>query len=217
MQQSSTPLPHEFYEQDVCDVARALIGCLVRRHLGDGTVLSGRIVETEAYSENEPASHSYRGKTPRNKPMFGPAGHAYVYLIYGVHECFNAVCGPTDHAHAVLIRALEPVEGIESMWTNRGGPGRARGAVDVKPRKTMTVRDLASGPGKLCQALQITRQDVNGTSLISGPVTIHEGPRPSGILTGPRIGISIASDLRWRFAEAGSRFVSRPVKDLSPG
>lgn len=227
MHPTTRPLPHEFYERDVCDVARALVGCVLRRHLEDGTVLSGRIVETEAYSESEPASHSYRGRTPRNAPMFGPAGHAYVYLIYGVHECFNTVCGPAGHAHAVLIRAVEPLEGIEAMWGNRtggavdpGAPGKrgGRGAGGAPGRRSAvrSVRDIASGPGKLCQALQITRQEVNGISLVSGPVTIVEGSPPAGILTGTRIGISMASDLRWRFAEAGSRFVSKPVKDLSP-
>ena len=168
-------------------VARALIGWEL-------TVagVGGRIVETEAYHHEDPASHSFSGKTARNAAMFGPVGHAYVYRSYGIHWCLNLVCGE-DPGSAVLIRALEPTAGLQEMHERRG---------------LADPRALCSGPGKLCRALGVTRE-LNGLAANAPPFTLTPG-RATGIVAGPRIGISRARDLPWRFGEAGSRFVSRP-------
>jgi DNA-3-methyladenine glycosylase len=145
------PLEADFYLQPTVEVARALLGCwLVVRH--DTGWVGGRIVEAEAYTQDDPASHSYRGKTERNAAMFGAPGTAYIYLIYGVHECFNAVCQPEGVGEAVLIRALEPIVGLETMFQRRGG---------------VHWTQLCRGPGNLCRALGITRA-FNGESLITG-------------------------------------------------
>jgi DNA-3-methyladenine glycosylase len=172
-------------------VARQLIGVTV---LVDG--VGGRIVETEAYDGEDPASHSYSGPTDRNFAMFGPPAHAYVYRSYGIHWCLNFVCREEGHGAGVLIRALEPVTGIDAMCERRG------------------TRDhwlLCSGPGKLCQALGVTRA-LNGHSLAAAPFEL--APAPSGIevVAGPRIGISKAMDVPWRFGLAGSRWVSKPFR-----
>lgn len=139
-----------FFERDVVTVARELLGCRLAHRLEDGSVLAGIIVETEAYHGDDPASHSHRGETPRNRVMFGPPGVAYVYFIYGMYDCFNVVCEPAGSGAAVLIRALEPVVGLEAMGANR-----SRG-------KPVPDRELASGPGKLCRAMDITRARHNG-------------------------------------------------------
>jgi DNA-3-methyladenine glycosylase len=227
---SGEVLPVEFYERDVVTVARELIGCVLRRET-DGTVVAGRIVETEAYRHDEPASHAYTGKSARNAAMFGPAGHAYVYLIYGMYECFNVVCGPAGVGNAVLIRAVEPVEGIARMFENRfgSGGGPTDGATDVVQARSRTAgniagsarghrpEELTSGPGKLCRAFGITRE-VDGMSLVDGPVTIHAGRAIAGgaptreIVATRRIGISKATELEWRFVEAGNEYVSRRVR-----
>jgi len=185
-------LGREFYDRPVVDVARDLVGCLVR-HGG----AAGWIVETEAYHHSEPACHAYIGLTPRTSTLFGDPAVAYVYRSYGIHALLNAVCEPEGVGAAVLIRALEPVEGLDVM--------RARRDVD-------RVDDLCSGPGKLTQALGI-ELDLNGTSLIDGPIAF--GPRPAGaeepvVVQGPRIGITQAAGLPWRFCALGSRSVSRP-------
>jgi DNA-3-methyladenine glycosylase len=198
------PLPLAFYDRDVVSVARELIGCLLRHHTEDGEILAGRIVETEAYRYDDAASHAYRGPTQRNAAMFGPAGHAYVYVIYGMYDCFNVVCGPPGVANAVLIRAAEPTDGIPAMFMNRFG----------SPDKTGLgqLRNLASGPGKLCRAFRISRASVDGLSLESGPVIIHPRQTPVGeIVATRRLGISKATELEWRFVESGSEFVSRPA------
>lgn len=198
------PFPQSFYDRDVVTVARELIGCVLRRGTEDGTILAGRIVETEAYRHDDPASHAYAGRSERNASMFGPAGHAYVYLIYGMYDCFNVVCGPPGTADAVLIRALEPTDGISSMWENRFGSGGS------PPDRKRALTDLTSGPGKLCRALQITRSGIDGSSLESGPVTICAAPSPVGpIIATRRIGISRAADRELRFLESGNPFVSR--------
>ena len=142
------PFPREFYLQDTLTVAQALLGQLVWRRLPSGEVLSGIIVETEGYLTDDPACHAYRGQTPRNRTMFGPPGHAYVYFTYGLHMMLNLVCAPEGIAEAVLIRAIEPVEGVETMRLNRGG--------------IESVLQLTNGPGKLAQALALTRQGDNG-------------------------------------------------------
>ena len=154
--------------------------------------VGGRIVETEAYDHEDPASHSFPGPTARNAVMFGAPAHAYVYRIYGLHWCLNLVCGEAPGG-AVLIRALEPTAGLEVMAGRRG---------------TAAVRALCSGPGKLCQALAVTRAH-NGLPLDHAPLELRPGGA-AGIITGPRIGITKAAEVPWRFGEAGSRFLSRP-------
>ena len=194
-------LAHAFYARGVVEVARDLIGCVVEH----GSA-SGVIVEAEAYHDSEPACHAFVGLTPRTATLFGPPGVAYVYRSYGVHAMLNAVSEPEGVGAAVLIRALEPVEGISLMRARRG---------------LERVQDLCSGPGKLTQALGITL-GCNGADLASGPVAI--GPRPRAwsevqVASGPRIGITKAVDLPWRFCAAGSRFVSRslPKTVVGPG
>ena len=185
-----------FYARPVLEVARELIGCVVTH--GE---CSGVIVETEAYHDSEPACHAYAGLTPRTATLFGPPGRAYVYRSYGVHALLNAVSEPEGVGAAVLIRALEPVDGIEVMATRRGPTARG-------------VRGLCSGPGKLTQALGIWLTD-NGSDLLRGPVVISE--RPAGwedppVSSGRRIGITHAVELPWRFCVTGSRFLSAPVR-----
>jgi DNA-3-methyladenine glycosylase len=172
-------------------VARQLIGVTV---LVDG--VGGRIVETEAYDGEDPASHSYSGPTDRNFAMFGPPAHAYVYRSYGIHWCLNFVCREEGHGAGVLIRALEPVTGLDTMIERRG------------------TRDhwlLCSGPGKLCQALGVTRA-LNGQSLAAPPFELAPAPSGIDVASGPRIGISKAVDGPWRFGLAGSRWVSKPFR-----
>jgi DNA-3-methyladenine glycosylase len=182
----------DFYERPVVDVARDLLGGVVR--CGD---TAGVIVETEAYHHSEPACHASVGLPPRTATLFGPPGVAYVYRSYGIHALLNAVCEPEGEGAAVLIRALEPLDGVETMRARRG---------------LHRVQDLCSGPGKLTQALGIQLRQ-NGTSLVDGPVRF--GPpvaaRPEiEVAVGPRIGITKAVELPWRFCAAGSRHVSRP-------
>ena len=181
-----------FYDRPVVDVAQDLVGCVVH-HAGS----SGVIVETEAYHDSEPACHAFIGLTPRTEVLFGPPGRAYVYRSYGIHALLNAVCEREGVGAAVLIRALEPLEGIAAMRRRRGSVRDA---------------DLCSGPGKLTQALGIGLE-LHGSSLVDGPVTITartEEWRDVEILAGVRIGISKAVDLPWRFCAAGSNAVSRP-------
>ena len=216
MAQTGIVLPQSFYDRPVVVVAKDLVGCILQHRLADGSVLAGRIVETEAYRHDDPASHAYRGPTARNTAMFGPAGHAYVYVIYGIHHCFNVVCGAPGVPDAVLVRALEPTDGMVTMWQNRfgsagrspdGRPGRftERGA-----RRARKVADLTSGPGKLCQALGIQKADIDRSSLQSGPLTIHQAADPpASVLASRRIGISRAPERLWRFSEKGNPFVSR--------
>jgi DNA-3-methyladenine glycosylase len=193
-------LPPDFYDRPVLEVARDLIGCTVE-HRGTG----GVIVETEAYHDSEPASHAFVGLTPRTRTLFGPPGRAYVYLSYGIHELLNAVCEREGVGAAVLIRALEPTMGLEKMRARRGVTARSG-------RRTMSDRDLCSGPGKLTQALGISLRQ-NGSDLSRGPVRI--GPRTDGwlqpaVVEDTRVGITKAVDLRWRFCAAGNSHVSRP-------
>jgi DNA-3-methyladenine glycosylase len=191
-----------FYDRPVAQVAEELIGCTVS--FGEG---SGVIVETEAYHDSEPACHAFAGLTPRTETLFGPPGRAYVYRSYGIHALLNAVCEPEGVGAAVLIRALEPIAGIEQMRLRRAANG-ARGLRDA---------DLCSGPGKLTQALGITLAD-NGGDLRAGPVRI--GPRAEGwdhpVVVGARIGITKAVELPWRFCAAGNPHVSSP-RPTPPG
>jgi DNA-3-methyladenine glycosylase len=190
-----------FYERDTVTVAKDLLGCLLVHRDGAGTAM-GWIVEDEAYLRDDPAAHSFRGETARNRTMFGPAGRAYVYRIYGLHTCVNVVTGPEGAGEAVLIRALEPVAGIDRMRERRG---------------TDDPLALASGPGKLTQALGIT-MDLDGTSLLDGPLQVWSpeslpGRRPEGspgeIVRTTRVGITKAADLPLRFYLKGNRYVSR--------
>jgi DNA-3-methyladenine glycosylase len=185
-------LPRSFYNRPAIQVARDLLG-KVLVHGATG----GIIVETEAYlGLDDAASHAYRGITPRTEVMFGPPGHAYVYFIYGMYECVNVVAERDGTAGAVLIRALEPLVGIELMRTRRPGAKRPR--------------DLASGPGKLTIALGITRA-LNGADLTKGPLVVRDrrGAAPFEIVAGPRIGISKCADLPLRFTIANNEFVSQ--------
>jgi DNA-3-methyladenine glycosylase len=158
--------------------------------------IGGRIVEVEAYDSEDPAAHGFRGRTPRNASMFGPPGHAYVYRSYGIHWCLNLVCEEEGSAAAVLVRALEPTDGIEVMRARRG---------------LGDPRLLAAGPGRLCAALGVTGEH-DGLALDAAPfelVAPHERP---DVATGTRIGISVATERPWRYAEAGSRWLSRPLR-----
>ena len=170
------------------EVAPALIGATL---LVDG--VGGVIVELEAYDQEDPASHGFRGRTARNAAMFGPAGHAYVYRSYGIHWCLNFVCAEPERADAVLIRALEPTHGVEAMRERRG---------------VERLTALCSGPGKLCQALAITRAH-DGCALDEPPFELHARGEAPRIVTGPRIGITRAAELTWRYGLEGSAFLSR--------
>lgn len=200
------PLPRRFFARPTVDVARELLGCTLWAESG-ATVCAGRIVEVEAYlDEHDPASHAGRGPTPRSAIMFGPPGVAYVYLIYGMHHCLNAVTEAEGRAGAVLIRALEPLVGRDAMRDRAGGGGAAT--------------SLCAGPGRLCRALGIDRR-WNGLPLTghlrkgpnnsgSGRVWIAAGRPPTRITRGPRIGIRRAADRPLRFCDAESRCLSRP-------
>ena len=191
-------ISRSFYEQPTLAVARGLLGkYLVRKHPDGKTV--GRIVETEAYiGPKDLACHASRGRTARTEIMFGAAGYAYVYFIYGVYYCLNIVTEEVDHASAVLIRAVEPVDGIELM---------------KKRRRTEALHNLASGPGKLCQAFAIDKS-LNGADVCAGVLYIEDrGELPPKILARPRIGVDYAGkwkDKPWRFVIRGNEFVSRP-------
>ncbi len=180
----------EFFARSVHLVAPELIGATL---LVDG--VGGEIVEVEAYDREDPASHGHRGLTARNASMFGPPGHAYVYRSYGIHWCLNLVCGDEGDPQAALVRALAPTDGLELMRARRG------------------VEDdhaLCSGPGKLCQALAITR-DHDGLPLDHEPFRLLPRAREAELIAAPRIGISQAVDLPWRYLLADSPFLSRPV------
>ncbi len=180
-----------FFDRSVHKVAPDLIGATL---LIDG--VGGVIVEVEAYHHTDPAAHSYRGPTERNAVMFGPPGMAYVYRSYGIHWCLNFVCEREGSASAVLIRALEPVEGLAAMRRRRGVPD---------------ARALCSGPGKLCEALSVTIKH-NGVALDRAPFELLARRDKPAIMVGPRIGISKAVDEPWRYGRKGSRFLSRAFK-----
>ncbi len=173
------------------DVAPELIGATL---LVDG--VGGVIVEVEAYARDDPASHGFRGRTARNAAMFGPPGHAYVYRSYGVHWCLNVVTDGEGTAAAVLIRALEPTHGLEAIRARRG---------------VEDVRLLCSGPGRLCQSLGITGAH-DGLPLDGPPFELHARTEPIEVVAGPRIGISQAVQVSWRYGLSGSGFLSRPFR-----
>lgn len=192
----------EFFDRSVHEVARDLIGCGIA--VGE---TAGVVVETEAYEARDPACHAYIGKTARNEVLFGPPGHAYVYLSYGIHRLLNFVTEPEGTASAVLIRALEPTEGIEVMRERRSRSARTRPVATA-----VSLEGLCSGPGKLTEALGVDLS-LNGADLLAPPFELSEPARQwSGldVVTGPRIGITKAADLPWRYCVRGSRYVSRP-------
>jgi DNA-3-methyladenine glycosylase len=183
-------LNRAFFDRPVVEVARDLIGVVL---LVEG--VGGPLVEVEAYDQNDPASHSFRGPGVRNAAMFGPPGHAYVYKIYGIHWCLNFVC---QTGSAVLVRALEPEVGLSLMQQRRGG---------------LAERQLCSGPGKLCQALGVDLRH-NSLPLDQAPFALHRHEGLVEIATGPRIGITKAAETPWRFALRGSPFLSKPLTGL---
>lgn len=199
---SLTPLARTFFERPTRVLARALIGTFLVHESSAGRTV-GRIVETEAYlGARDPAAHTFRGPTARNRTMFGPPGRLYVYFIYGVHHCCNVVAAPEGVGEAVLLRALEPVEGLELMQTRRGG---------------VRTRDLCRGPGRLVQALGLGPEhdgaDLAGPRLFIAPRdALGRGrwPLRPRVVTDVRVGISRAVDLPLRFLESASPFVSRP-------
>lgn len=213
-------LPRSFFARDADLVARDLLGQLLVHETPHGR-LAGRIVETEAYfgppgrnpqlvaradmparlrarllREGDPAAHSFVGVTARNRVMYGPPGYAYVYLIYGMHECLNVTTGPDGEPQAVLLRALEPVEGVEEMTRRRKG----------RPR-----RELCNGPGKLCQALGVTRA-AYGVDMTASRLRFEEGPTVARVEVTPRVGVVGAEDLPLRYVERGSAHSSRAPK-----
>jgi DNA-3-methyladenine glycosylase len=189
----SQALPHAFYDRTTTDVAQGLL-CRVMVHETAEGPLAGLIVETEAYGPDDPANHAFRGMTRRNAAMFGPPGRLYVYRIYGMYWCCNAVTGPEGAGEAVLIRALEPLSGLDGMRRNRG---------------IEDVRLLCKGPGRLCQALGITGEH-NGTDLAAGPVYIAgDGLGDPEVVETGRVGITKGADLPWRYYVAGSPYVSK--------
>jgi DNA-3-methyladenine glycosylase len=188
-----TTLRRDFFARSVHAVAPELIGAtLLCRGVG------GTIVEVEAYDHEDPAAHGFRGKTARNAVMFGPPGHAYVYRSYGVHWCLNFVCEDVGVANAVLIRALQPQQGVDMMRARRG---------------VAEERLLCAGPGRLCQALAITREH-DGLALDEPPFELRAREHEPEIVRGTRIGITKAVELPWRYGLAGSRFLSRPLRPV---
>ena len=188
----STPrLRRSFFDRSVHDVAPELIGATL---LVDG--IGGMIVEVEAYHHTDPAAHSYVGRTERNAVMFGRPGYAYVYRSYGMHWCLNFVCEEEGSASAVLVRALEPTQGLTAMRRRRG---------------LHEERALCSGPGKLCEALGVTHKH-NGLPLDRAPFELRARGKIAGIVTGVRIGITKAADKPWRYGLEGSKFLSKPFK-----
>jgi DNA-3-methyladenine glycosylase len=183
-------LRKSFFARSVHDVAPDLVGATL---LVDG--VGGRIVEVEAYDHEDPAAHGYRGRTPRNASMFGPPGHAYVYRSYGIHWCLNFVCEEEGTASAVLVRALEPTHKLDLMARRRGAAER---------------RLLCSGPGRLCQALGLTGQN-DGEALDRPPFELYAG-EDAEVVAGPRVGLTKASERPWRYGEAGSPFLSKPIR-----
>jgi DNA-3-methyladenine glycosylase len=189
---ASRPIRKAFFSRSVHHVAPELIGATL---LIGG--VGGRIVEVEAYHHTDPAAHSFNGQTPRNAVMFGPPGYAYVYRSYGIHWCLNFVCELAGSASAVLIRAIEPVEGLAAMR-------RRRGLTDT--------RLLCSGPGRLAEAMGVTIAH-NGLALDKLPFELYAREDEPEIAVGIRIGITKAADLPWRYGLKGSRFLSKPFKD----
>lgn len=189
-----TPLLRGFFARSVHEVAPELVGSTL---LVDD--VGGRVVEVEAYDAEDPASHGFRGETARNRAMFGPPGHAYVYRSYGIHWCLNLVCGSEGIPEAVLVRALEPTHGLERMRERRG---------------LEDERLLCAGPGRLCQALEVTGAH-DGRALDEPPFALLAAEERVAVARGPRVGITRAADLPWRYGLAGSSFVSRRFGEVA--
>ena len=212
--QLRTPLTRDFYDRDPRRVSRELLGkVLVRREAGK--LLAARIVEVEAYlGENDPAAHSFAGRTARNAVLFGPPGYAYVYFIYGNHYCLNVSCLPDGVAGGVLFRAAEPLLGMEEMALARGV------SFNSTRNSTRDLRMLTSGPGRLAEAFGITRERDNGKDLTNSRSALFiadDGFRVRGILTTPRIGITKAAERPLRYVIAGNEFVSGPkIRNSKP-
>jgi DNA-3-methyladenine glycosylase len=205
-QQPAAPgvvMPRACFERQPDTVARAVLGKLLVRRSGDA-LLVGRIVEVEAYfGDGDPAAHSAAGRTARNSVLFGPPGHAYVYFIYGMYSCLNISCEPTGQAGSLLVRALEPLQGLAQMAAGRGLAAHA------------APRLLTSGPGRLCQAFGITRATHNGVDLLSAGSDLQlrdDGYDPHSIMTTPRIGITKAAERPLRFLISGNPYASGPAR-----
>jgi len=186
-------LPRSFYARAATEVAPALLGQILVRAFPDGTRATARIVEVEAYGPDDPASHAFRGMTPRNAAMFGRPGHLYVYFTYGMHFCMNAVCGRAGEGTAVLLRAGEPLEGIEGMRARRG---RER------------IHELCSGPGRFTQAIGVARSDDGADLVDGGSLWVERASRSEEIGTGIRVGVR-ETTRSWRYWLEGNAFVSR--------
>jgi DNA-3-methyladenine glycosylase len=206
-------LPRSFYARAATEVAPDLLGQVLVRELPDGTRAAARIVEVEAYGPDDPASHAFRGMTPRNARMFGPPGHLYVYFTYGMHFCMNAVCGRAGQGTAVLFRAGEPLEGVEGMRVRRG---RER------------ILELCSGPGRFTQALGVTHSEDGADLVDGGALWVERASRSEAIATGIRVGVR-ETTRSWRYWLEGNAFVSRgrpgpptqktrasPVRSMTP-
>jgi DNA-3-methyladenine glycosylase len=198
------PLARAFFARDPRRIARELLGKILTRQTARGAHLTARIVEVEAYlGENDPAAHTFAGLTARNSVLFGPPGYAYVYFIYGNYYCLNVSCEPDGRAGGVLFRALEPLSGVEAMAHARG----------IELHGPKDLLKLTTGPGRLCQALSITRARDNGCDLTSAKSTLwigDDGTRARDIRTTPRIGLTKAADKPWRYLLNGNPFVSGP-------
>lgn len=208
------PLARSFYLQGTLLAARALLGKTLVRRFDDGRIATGRIVETEAYTQDDPACHAFRGLTKSNKTMWGAPGHAYIHINYGLHYCLNAVTAPEGVAEAVLIRAIEPQENARLLWRNTFGEPPEEptddGAFDTLARAD---RRLTSGPGKLTRALKVDRA-FDGTDLTSaaGALFLADGDDDvpdAAVVTTTRIGITKGAGFPWRFYVRASPFVSR--------
>lgn len=199
------PLPRAFFLTPTLEAARNLLGAVLVRRFDDGEIATGRIVETEAYTTEDPACHAFRGPTPRTRTMFGPPGHAYIHLNYGIHWCLNAVMQPEGTAEAVLIRAIEPGENASRLWENYFGS-------DATEEVAANEKRLGAGPGRLTRAFAIGPA-LEGTDLTDAKSSIWlargDTVRDSEVVTTTRIGITKGADFPWRFYVAGSRFISK--------
>ena len=189
----AAPLERSFFARGAPAVARDLVGMLLV-HAHDG--LAARLVETEAYTEDDPACHGYRGRTERNAPLFGPPGHAYVYFTYGMHWCLNTATGTAGRAEGVLLRAAEPIAGLDVMRARRAGGRR------------LSDRDLLRGPARLAQAYGLDGTWSGHDLCDGGPLYLADDGARIEVEAGPRVGVVAAADRPWRFAAAGSRWVS---------
>jgi len=214
-------LPRRFYLQDTVQVARQLLNCVLIHRCPEG-LTAGRIAETEAYTNDDPASHSYRGPTRRNTTMFGLPGHAYIYFTYGAHHCFNAVTAPEGVGEAVLIRAVAPLDGLELMAIRRGLVNKRTSGPHESPSKNRTghgqtrhTNNLCGGPGMLCQAYGMSRS-LDGMDLTTADTLWIAAPLPEfgcitefDIVTTSRIGITKAAEAPWRFYLKDDPYISR--------